>query len=84
MISPYRKGFPDGSPRTNPMEAYPDVCSRNFQIESAQLMGYIMLLERHLEDLGKCCAACPYRDMDLSGCKEEGENKLCFGKKETP
>lgn len=67
MISPYQKRLPDGSPRKDPNAAYPDLNGKHFQIDAARLMGYALLLERHLEYLKKRCAGCPYRNYGVDG-----------------
>lgn len=67
MISPYVKWLPDGSPRKDPKAAYPDVTGKHFQIDAAHLMGYVQLLERHLEYLKKRCKGCPYQNYGVLG-----------------
>lgn len=67
----HTRRMPDGSPRTNPKEAYPDILDQRFRQECAWAMGYVMLLERHLNDLKQRCKECPYRNQEGSGCSLE-------------
>lgn len=78
MISPYGKRLPDGSPRKDPNAVYPDVTGKHFQIGAAYLMGYVQLLERHLEYLKKRCGSCPYQNHGVFSyhCPEKTEKSF--------
>lgn len=67
----HTKRLPDDSPRMDPRSASVDIMEKHFQQECSWAMGYVTLLERHLNNLKQRCEKCPYRDQEGSGCHDE-------------